>query len=460
VIVITASAHLSKDGKPPSGNAVESSIQQCVADAVEGSFGEYPKHLRPLLRLRATRIRDESRRHETYQDVQFSFGLPSEMFPVDYGGLQFLVNLLAGDMFPSRVLDCEWSNARVLSIELPTEMRDQAIASFRERAANTIDTIRSTFKLPGNRPLLAFSLKPRVGPTFEEIRQMTLDVLEAGFNIVELDARNLAVRLAPPEDWVRLGVDAAQAGENVTAFSPNLSMPPPQLLEIASTWVETVSPYGPAVMKIDGGLDGLSGLQAVRTMPARDLTPIITCYPTLRNQLRSAIGEATWVDFLSISGADIIYPGGRPTFPNERRPVWGAHVQDWSRAARIYDGMISQQWPMPTIAGGVHPGHLQACYELVGPKVAYFLGGAVALHPVSAKEGAALCVEVVENSMHLADEANAAGNDYAEELPARLLRKLERTRYPDTHLNYFSPANIFSPEVSGDAPKTFYRRWT
>ena len=119
MITVTALAHLSRDGKPPSGNAIEASIKQCVADAVEGSFDEYPQHLKNMLRLRATRIRDESRRSDTYQEVQFSFGLPLELFPIDSGGLQFLVNLLAGDMFPSQVLDCEWSNVRVLSIELP-----------------------------------------------------------------------------------------------------------------------------------------------------------------------------------------------------------------------------------------------------------------------------------------------------------------------------------------------------
>lgn len=458
MITVTALAHLSRDGKPPSGNAVEASIKQCVADAVEGSFDEYPQHLKNMLRLRATRIRDESRRSDTYQEVQFSFGLPLELFPIESGGLQFLVNLLAGDMFPSQVLDCEWSNVRVLSIELPQQMTDQAIHLFRDGHANTIDAIRVKFRLTEYRPLLAFSLKPRVGLTFDETRKITLDVLAAGFNIVELDARNPALRLAPLKDWIGLAKEAADVGSHVTAFSPNLSIPAPQLVDVAGAWVQEISPVGPAVMKIDGGLDGLSSLQAVRSMTGKGGAPIITCYPTLRNQLRSAIGEDTWVYFLSLSGADIVYPGGRPTFPRERRPVWGTHVQDWSRAARIYDQMISRRWPMPTIAGGIHPGHLQACYELVGPKVAYFLGGAVALHPESPKDGARLCVEVLDNAITLAREAAAKGNEYADDLPARLQRKLEQTRYPSTLLNYFSPANIFDTNVSSDVPDTFYRR--
>jgi ribulose 1,5-bisphosphate carboxylase large subunit-like protein len=305
--------------------------------------------------------------------------------------------------------------------------------------------------------LMAFSLKPRVGLTFDETRQITLDVLEAEFNIVELDARNLALRSASLQQWIQLGREAAQVGKHVTAFSPNLSIPAPQLLDAAAEWSAAIAPVGPPVVKIDGGLDGLSGLQAVRLALSGTHSPYITSYPILRHQLTSAIGDSTWVDFLSLSGADIIYPGGRPTFPNERRPVWGAHVKGWSRAVRIYDDIIRRQWPMPTIAGGVHPGQLQACYELVGPKVAYFLGGAVALHPEGPAQGAKLCVEVLEAAISLASEASASGDDFADDLPSRLLRKVERTRYPKTVLNYFSPANIFGVAVS-PPPMTFYRR--
>jgi ribulose 1,5-bisphosphate carboxylase large subunit-like protein len=456
VITVSASAHLSSDGRPPSEDVIEASIKQCVSDAVEGSFDEYPKRLKPMLRLQAQRIFDESTRMDDHSEVRFSFGLPTELFPLNIGGLQLLVNLLAGDTFPTEALGCRWSNVHVHSVNLPSDLRSEALQSFRSNA-HTIDDIRKAFQLSDERPLMAFSLKPRVGLTFDETRQITLDVLEAGFNIVELDARNLALRSAPIEQWIKLGKEAAQVGRHITAFSPNLSIPTPQLLDVVARWTEEVAPLGPPVVKIDGGLDGLSSLQAVRLGLSGALSPFVTTFPILRNQLGSAIGDSTWVDFLALSGADVVYPAGRPTFPNERRPVWGAHVQGWSRAARVYDDIISRQWPMPTIAGGVHPGQLQAFFELVGPKVAYFLGGAVALHPEGPAEGAKLCVEVLEAAIGLAREASASGDDFADDLPARLLRKVERTRYPKTVLNYFSPANIFAASVPSP-PMTFYRR--
>lgn len=456
MIIVSASAHLSYNNGPPSEDAIEASIKQCISDAVEGSFDEYPTHLKPMLRLQARRIFDESKRMSDHSEIRFSFGLPTELFPVHIGGLQLLVNLLAGDMFPTEAIGCRWSNVHVHSVELPEDLRLEAMGSFRN-SAHTLDDIRAAFRLPDNRPLMAFSLKPRVGPTFDETRQITLDVLAAGFNIVELDARNLALRSAPLERWIELGKEAAQIGRHVTAFSPNLSIPATQLLDVVARWTAEIAPLGPPVVKIDGGLDGLSSLQAVRLGLSGTASPFITTYPILRNQLGSAIGDSTWVDFLSLSGADIVYPGGRPTFPNERRPVWGAHVRGWSRAARVYDDIIRRQWPMPTIAGGVHPGQLQALYELVGPKVAYFLGGAVALHPAGPLEGARLCVEVLESAISLTSEASASGDDFADDLPTRLLRKVEQTRYPKTVLNYFSPENIFGAGVTAP-PLTFYRR--
>ena len=456
MIIVDVFADLSIDNGPPSDDAILASIKQCVSDAVEGSFDEYPPHLTSMLRLQAKLISDHSDRRHDHSEIHFAFGLPTELFPVNAGGLQLLVNLLAGDMFPTETLGCSWSNVQVQSVALPEDMRSAALHSFRSNA-HSIDDIRTAFKLSEDRPLMAFSLKPRVGPTFAETREITLDVLNAGFNIVELDARNLALRSANLDDWISLGKEAAGTGKHVTAFSPNFSIPAPQLLDIVGRWTAEITPFGPPVVKIDGGLDGLSSLQAVRIGLSGTQSPFITTYPILRSQLGSAIGDSTWVDFLSLSGADIIYPGGRPTFPKERRLVWSDHVKGWARAARTYDEMIARQAPMPTIAAGVHPGQLQGFYELLGPKVAYFLGGAVALHPEGHMAGAKLCVEVLDAAINRARAAALSGDDYAQDLPTKLLARVEQTRYPRTELNYFSPASIFGGN-NPPIPTTFYHR--
>lgn len=454
MIDVDVSAHLSQNNGEPTGNAVQNAIRQCVADAVEGSFSHYPKHLQKMVRLKARSAKFDSRPAGDHIEVEFTLRLPEELFPVSRGGLQHLVNLLAGDMFPSEVSGCRWTDLKVGSVDLPERMQAEAIGEFRAHA-HDIESIRGTFALADDRPLLAFSLKPRVGPTFEEIRRMTLDVLAAGFNVVELDARHNALYSATIEQWIELGREAAAVGTHKTAFSPNLTVSGPQLVDIAARWVEEVAPLGPAVIKVDGGLDGLTNLQSLRTRLDTTTRPIVTTYPILRNQFASAIGQDTWTNMLALSGADVVYPGGRPTFPDERRPVWGARLDDWIHAAERYDTMVQRGWPMPTIAGGVHPGHLHACYELLGPKVAYFLGGAVALHPTSVREGAKLCVAVLDHAVELAEEAREEQRPFADALPAKLLRRLENARYQITGEDYFPPATIFDGDAS---PRTFHDR--
>lgn len=459
MIRVKVEASISENGQAIGGDMVQACLKQCVADAVEGSFDEYPDYWRGRLRLKGELLYDDFAIRTTDTRVRFDVGLPDELFPVDQGGFQLLVNLLAGDMFPIEMMGCTWKDVQVLEVELPEDFTDQAYRSFREARAHKLRDVRARFSLAHDRPLLAFSFKPRVGLTYDETREITLEVLRAGFNLVELDARNLALRSARLEDWIALGIEAATVGSHGTAFSPNFSIPPAQLVEVAQQWTEQIAPHGPPVIKVDGGLDGLSGIQSLRQDAGATGRPIVTCYPILRNQLSSAIGADTWVDFLSRSGVDIIYPGGRPTFPNERRPVWGAHAQGLVRAARTYDRFVRRGWPMPTIAGGVHPGHLHACYELLGPEVAYFLGGAVALHPDGPARGAKLCVRVLDEAIVLARQAYEAGDSHADDLSAHLLEEVRRTNYPKTVLNYYSPKEVFGVEgATAYPPQTFYRR--
>src|SRR5262249_2393196 len=38
-------------------------------------------------------------------------------------------------------------------------------------------------------------------------------------------------------------------------------------------------------------------------------------------------------------------------------------------------------WPLPSVAGGIHPGMFHVVLELLGPRLAFFVGGGIALHP-------------------------------------------------------------------------------
>lgn len=67
------------------------------------------------------------------------------------------------------------------------------------------------------------------------------------------------------------------------------------------------------------------------------------------------------------------------------------------------------------------------------------------MHPDSIKDGATLCVEVLDEAVRLVDKAGRGGAEHSDDLPRRLLNQLEQTPYPRTRLNYVSPDDIFGP---------------
>jgi len=109
---------------------------------------------------------------------------------------------------------------------------------------------------------------------------------------------------------------------------------------------------------------------------------------------------------------------------------------------------------MPTYAAGVHPGHLHACYELLGPDVAYFLGGSIALHPKGPGAGAKLCVDVLGEARNRARHARDGDKPYGAALSARLITEIESYKINGLPANYVPPENIFAES----SVQPFYRR--
>jgi hypothetical protein len=77
-------------------------------------------------------------------------------------------------------------------------------------------------------------------------------------------------------------------------------------------------------------------------------------------------------------------------------PLEADEATNLYNSVQRYWSVIDEGWPMPTIAGGVVAQELHAFYELLGPDVAYFLGGAVACHGDGPKEGARLCRQIID----------------------------------------------------------------
>jgi ribulose 1,5-bisphosphate carboxylase large subunit-like protein len=380
------------------GELVEKVWVQVRRDALIGTYGDYTEALfghdgaDALAGLRqttelATRIKPEfSAADLDTGTLPFRLELQAKWFKEPRMGLQHLIHVLCGDIFGRAVSDIR-GVVEVRSIALG-RLGDELQAHYRA-GSHDIKQIRALFNLDRtpllyaveeeyrSLPLLAFSVKPRNGLAQTDFKRIAEGVLRAGFNIVEADVRNIdfmdATWRATFDDIAKTAVDIKT---HVARFSLNLSGPADLAIQYAQKF-QTLHPAdGPWVVKVDGGLDGISTIQALRTHFAGTREPVITCYPILGDTLARKIGAQTFFEMLSLSGADIIYPGGAPR-------IGDGDFVDFERAEqgiRRYRAMISRGWPMPSIAGGVHAGQLPAYYEILGPEVAYFLGGGVALH--------------------------------------------------------------------------------
>jgi len=411
--MITVKAHLNV-GRPLSLQQYQKDllkpfrafVAQVGEDALVGTFGDltseifkssdrfdaFRKRARALGRSKPSV--DNERRANGYLD--FTLELASASFSDTSYGLQKLIHILASDLFLREAPGID-GNIKVDKVDLE-DLRPAFQADFGTRS-HDIDSIRKAFALAANEPLLAFSMKPRSGLEAADYCWMTEQVLLGGFHLVELDTRDMAFGAERIELFRQLATAALAIGKRLgrpARFSPNLSGPY-EIIRPALDAMSAVHREAGAeawVVKIDGDLDGLSTMQAVRRAIHLHAQPIITCYPLLKYALAPFIGADSLVEMLVMSGADIIYPGGRPRFDPEQSSIDG---QELDRARRHYERIVRDGRPLPSVAGGTLIGQVHANIALLGTDIAFFVGGGLALSRKGLRKAAeAFCGAVRE----------------------------------------------------------------
>ncbi|MDR9772740.1 RuBisCO large subunit C-terminal-like domain-containing protein [Rhizobium hidalgonense] len=375
---------------------------------------------------------------------EFNLELAADLFPPDLGGYNHLFGILAGDLLRFVLPPLKVSDFVVKDIVFPDGWRDEHCKLFREYSTS-IPEIRKALSIEDGMPLLAFSFKPRVGFKLDALEAIANDVLAAGFNVVELDTRFLPVNrahLAQLREIAARIADKQWSGRS-GRLSLNFTLPTPVLLEEIQAFCEQIP--APVVAKIDGGLNGIDSIQSVRRAKIIDQQgqpPIITCYPLLRNALSNYVPPDKVLDALILSGADVIYPGGRPDIGHMKRSLDSSVQNSFVQAVQRYRDLVQRQEAMPTIAGGIYAGQLHAYYELLGPDVGWVLGGGVTLHRDGPKAGAELCVDVARAAAELRQKA---GRSWSANLSKRLVTRcseayLGTSQLSNSELTYFSPS--------------------
>jgi hypothetical protein len=439
-------------------------IDQIKNDALYGTYGTLDQsYWRDRMvfdpaTLSEVEVSGDSHEDNGLSGYEFELRLNSDLFPPVVGGASHLFGMLAGDLLRFTLPPISLKSWKVKEVIFPDDWETAEFDAFRNNnIANDIRSIRSAFRLQNGMPLLAFSFKPRVGFDLKSLEYTTTQVLSAGFNIVELDTRHLPLDKSMLNQLVDLSLRLPDKfPRHVGRLSINLSMRSDLAMEAAATLCKCC-PY-PAVFKIDGGFNGFASVQSIRGQGLRDgrkCGPIITCYPLMQNALFQYIPSDQYVTRLAASGIDIIYPGGRPDIGGMVRSLEGGGEGNHVAPVRRYKKLAQKGWPMLSIAGGIYPGQLQAFYEVLGPDVAWFIGGGVALHKDGPAAGAALCVRIAKEAV-----ANKmkAGKDWSDDISESLSEQADtmfndRSLLTEEQLRYVSPQTHLS-KIYGLAPYT------
>ncbi|MEJ7843884.1 MAG: hypothetical protein WKF95_19150, partial [Rubrobacter sp.] len=145
------------------------------------------------------------------------------------------------------------------------------------------------------------------------------------------------------------------------------------------------------------------------------------------------------------SGVDIIYPGGRPNLGSPGRTLGTEEEGRLISSVDSYRDLTARGWPLPTVAGGVYAGELHTFYELLGPKVAFFIGGGVALHTEGPVVGARLCADIIKEAVEVRNRTRS--DEVAADLGGELIRRIERAYdrdkiTADIQFTYISPSTL------------------
>lgn len=447
---VKISARIQRSHAPQPGSVTRDDVVQaldaCARDAVSGTYEEFPAPLDEVSTLNAT-WDDESVLilDDGSAEIMFTLHLPAEMFVWTEGGLQQLLSAIAGDLLPTSFEQLRWTRAVVASLDLPTSVQNQ-LSLFRPHQAQ--EKVRASFELIEKQALLAFTMKPRHGFPWDFAYETVLGVLNAGFNLVEFDTR----RVDSVDETIEVGTEIAKKlsatkrrRPHVSAFAVNLSMRPDLAVRAAKRWRAVTDEHGiPFVVKVDGGFDGMATMQALRSNE-ETRHAIITCYPLLSSSLTSRIERDVLLLGLILSGADIVYPGGRPAFPEEVRPIDAGDLNQYVTSQRRYRRLVTEYNIVPSFAGGTHPGNLHPAYQLLGGSTAFFVGSAVALHRDGVGKGAALVAKILRKSMEIGVKCEKGRAQRPSELPAHLIL--------DVRANYQAPSLVAIDQVFDDAGK-------
>lgn len=365
---------------------------------------------------------------ELHDEAVLFMKFPTVNFDTEYGGLPLLIGTIAGDVLGLDGID---------RIEVHDVFMPKSFTSHFRGPALGIEGFRKKLENK-DRPVLAFSVKPRLGLDSNSFARICREAAEGGVDMVEDDERLVNPLYCGMEE--RAKKTSRMVHDAGKLYSLNITGRAEKIVEIAE---KAIAQWEVDSLKIDVLPAGFAALQAVseyihgltvdRKLP-------ITVYPQMystwcNHKNNFFINRKVILKMIRLVGGDIVYAA------SPREQAIGRMDVDAIPAIKEYHKALKDEWigllpSLPTLTGGIRPGTLQVVYDLFGNNVGYFVGGAIAAHPNGIKMGAEAMRDAIEaiTSEHSIPE-------FAQKKPA-LRVALERFGYIDAMKFFQQHSNL------------------
>jgi len=316
---------------------------------------------------------------------------PAENIDFEYGHVTLLLNTVAGDILGLAGIE----QAKVIQIEYPPSW----LAKFRGPTCG-VEGLRDLLEVKG-RPLVAFSIKPRLGLDKNQVADLAAQAKRGGIDIVEDDERMLNPSYCPIEERViavKEAMEKVASQASKTIYSVNVSCRPDKVVDL----VEKVLNAGADALKVDVLATGFPALAQVADY-VRSLgrqVPIFV-YPALFRMFEHTIRREVLIKLSRYMGADIIYAGAPST--TGRIDV----VQNLLTLRHYHDLLLMPinhpttiKRTMPSVSTQVHPGNVNYLLKAIGHiDFAYFIGGGISGNPLGVDRGAELIMKALKGAV-------------------------------------------------------------
>jgi hypothetical protein len=260
-----------------------------------------------------------------------------------------------------------------------------------------IEKMRSQFfarTLNSPRPLLAFSIKPRIGLSPEDYRKVIQEASDSHIDLIEDDERLVSPAYCSFEARVKQIEHIIENYNPKSKFSINLTCSPFDI----QRRIDIAYNAGIRVFKLDVTVSGFDSLLHLRNkLNEKDDPCLITVFPDVYGTVYRCLSREFILKLSRLCGADIIYAGSPSTsrmgalLEKRDQEKWWIEVKTWINALRNVHRLLIEPFPnsdrintsLPTITHDIDLNFLETLIYVIKLEMnnhmdyAFFVGGGI-----------------------------------------------------------------------------------